>query len=54
MADVPAAIVLGVVMPLTANSVPAREIKDTLRSAVPRFEMVTVELRVDPMVTVPS
>ena len=54
VAEVPAAMVLGVVMPLTLNSAPAREIKETLRSAEPRLEIITVELLIEPVATVPN
>jgi len=54
VAEVPAAMVLGVVIPVTLNSAPAREITETVRSAEPRLEIVTVELLIEPMATVPN
>ena len=47
-------MVFGVVIPLTPNSAPVKEITETVRSAVPTFEIVSVELLAEPIATVPS
>lgn len=47
-------MVLGVAIPLIPNSAPVREITETVRSAVPTFEIARVELLVEPIATVPS
>jgi len=50
----PALIVLGVVMPLIPKSAPESVRREIVKSAVPAFEMVRLELPVDPTETLPK
>jgi hypothetical protein len=47
-------MVLGVVIPLTANSPPLMLIKETVRSAVPRLVSTRLALDLSPSDTVPK
>ncbi len=50
----PALMVLGVVMPLIPKSAPESVRRETVKSAVPVFEMVRLELPVEPTETLPK
>jgi hypothetical protein len=50
----PALMVLGVVIPLIPKSAPESVRRETVKSAVPPFEMVRLELPVEPMETLPK
>jgi hypothetical protein len=50
----PALMVLGVVMPLIPKSAPESVRREIVKSAVPAFEMVRLELPVEPIETLPK
>ena len=50
----PALMVVGVVMPLIPKSAPESVRRETVKFAVPKFEMVRLELPVEPTVTLPK
>ena len=54
VAVAPALMVLGVVRPVSANAAPDKATIEMFRSALPEFEMVTLELPVEPTLIDPN